>query len=96
MRECLTQLGLHQGVDIQVDCIDTQRKPRIDLSKTAERDELLKAIRAGASCFTFSRAPWANFRGPRPVRSYATPRGFNTLTGAGGGRLASPPQRSWS
>ena len=72
MRECLTQLGLHQKVDTQVDCIDIQRKPRIDLSKTAERDELLKATRAGAydailpspPCFTFSRVPWANFRGP--------------------------------
>ena len=89
MRECLTQLGLHQGVDIQVDCVDVQRKPRIDLSKTAKRDKLLKAIRAGAydaillspPCSAFSRAPWANFRGPRPVRSYAKPRGFDALTG---------------
>ena len=76
--------------DIQVHCVDIQRKPRTDLSKKNERDKLLKAIRSGENdaillsppCSTFSRAAWANFRGPRPVRSYAKPRGFDTLTGA--------------
>ena len=90
MRDCLAKLGHEQGVDIQIDCIDIQRKPRIDLSKKKERDKLLQAIRSGAydaillspPCSTFSRAPWANFQGLRPVRSYATPRGFATLTGA--------------
>ena len=85
-----TKLGYEQGIDIQIVCIDIQRKPRIDLSKTKERDKLLQAIRAGAydailpspPCSTFSRAPWANFKGPRPVRSYENPRGFDTLTGA--------------
>ena len=87
MRDCLTKLGYEQGVDIQIDCVDIQRKPRIDLSKTKEREKLLQAIQAGAydaillspPRSTFSRAPWANFRGPRPVRGYENPRGFATL-----------------
>ena len=33
-------------------------------------------------CSSFSRATWANFRGPRPVRSYECPRGLQTLTPA--------------
>ena len=33
-------------------------------------------------CASFSRATWANFRGPRPVRSYDCPRGLQTLTPA--------------
>ena len=33
-------------------------------------------------CSSFSRAAWANFRGPRPVRSYDHPRGLETLTPA--------------
>ena len=90
MRDCLTKLGYEQGVDIHIDCIDIQRKPRIDLSKTKEREKILQAIRAGAydaillspPRSTFSRAPWANFKGPRPVRSYENPRGLATLTGA--------------
>ena len=31
-------------------------------------------------CATFSRATWANYQGPRPVRSFASPRGLETLT----------------
>ena len=31
-------------------------------------------------CSTFSRAPCTNFKGPRPVRSYAHPRGLLKLT----------------
>ena len=48
MRDCLTKLGYEQGVDIDIHCVDIQRKPRIDLSKTKEREKLLQAIRAGA------------------------------------------------
>ena len=63
---------------------------RESISPRQQRDKLLKAIRAGAydafllspPCSAFSIAPWANFRGPRPVRSYAKPQGFDTLTGA--------------
>ena len=31
-------------------------------------------------CSTFSRAPWANFKGPRLFRSYEKPRGLDKLT----------------
>ena len=40
------------------------------------------AVLLSPPCATFSRAPWANFRGPRPVRSYECPRGLQTLTPA--------------
>ena len=40
------------------------------------------AVLLSPPCATFSRAAWANFRGPRPVRSYECPRGLQTLTPA--------------
>ena len=88
MTECLHhQAG---GYKLRITCVDIQRKPRIDLAKTTERQKLLARIRAqefdaillSPPCSTFSRAPWANFKGPRPVRSAAKPRGLDTLTAA--------------
>ncbi|CAE7794108.1 unnamed protein product [Symbiodinium sp. CCMP2456] len=40
------------------------------------------AILLSPRCASFSRATWANFRGPRPVRSYELPRGLEKLTPA--------------
>ena len=70
--------------------MDIQRRPSVDLAKTKERQKLLARIRAqefhaillSPLCSTFSRAPWANFKGPRPVRSAAKPRGLDKLTAA--------------
>ena len=61
---------------------------KADLSKTKVRDKYLHLIRQGEfdmifispPCATFSRATWANYQGPRPVRSFASPRGLETLT----------------
>ena len=69
---------------------DIQRRPSVDLANTVERQKLLARIRAqefdaillSPPCSTFSRAPWANFKGPRPVRSAAKPRGLDKLTAA--------------
>ena len=90
MRDCLIKLGYENGGDIHVDCVDLQRKPWTDLSKKREREKIRRLIRSGIydaillspPCSTFSRAPWVNFKGPRPVQSYAKPRGSDTLTGS--------------
>ena len=88
MTECLHQQAW--GCQLRMTCVDVQRRPKIDLARTQERHKLLARIRAqefdaillSPPCSTFSRAPWANFKGPRPVRSAATPRGLDKLTAA--------------
>ena len=69
--------------------MDIQRKPRIDLAKTKERQKLLARIRAQEFDAILYRhrallleSPWANFKGPRPVCSAAKPRGLDKLTAA--------------
>lgn len=39
-----------------------------------------EAVLVSPPCSTFSRAPWSNLMGPRPVRNYKFPRGFTWLT----------------
>ena len=88
MTQCLQQQAA--GRKLHITCVDIQRKPSIDLAKSKERQRLLTRIRAqefdaillSPPCSTFSRAPWANFKGPRPVRSAARPRGLDKLTAA--------------
>ena len=88
MTECLHQQAW--GYKLRMTCVDIQRKPKVDLARTQERHKLLARIRAqefdaillSPPCSTFSRAPWANFKGPRPVRSAARPRGLDKLTAA--------------
>ena len=71
-------------------CVDIKRRPWINLSLPKEREKLLQQIREGRfdaiilspPCSTFSTACWANNKGPRPVRSCASPRGLETLTAA--------------
>ena len=86
MTECLQQMA--SGYEIHMTCVDIQRRPSVDLAKTKERHKLLARIRSkefdsirlSPPCSTFSRAPWANFKGPRPVRSLTKPRGLDKLT----------------
>ena len=88
MTQCLQQLAT--GYKVRMTCVDIQRKPSVDLAKTKERRKLLARIQAKEydaillppPCSTFSRAPWANFKGPRPVRSAAKPQGLDPLTAA--------------
>ena len=88
MTQCLQQQAA--GCKLHITCVDIQRRPSIDLAKSKERQRLLTRIRAqefhaillSPPCSTFSRAPWANFKGPRPVRSAAKPRGLDKLTAA--------------
>ena len=86
MTDCLHQLA--NGYKIRMTCVDIQRRPSVDLARSKEREKLLAGIRAkefeaillSPPCSTFSRAPWANFKGPRPVHSYEKPRGLDKLT----------------
>ena len=90
MQSCLKQLCATEGLNLEMLCIDIKRKPWIDLSQSRERDKLVEQIKQGLfdaiiispPCSTFSRACWANHRGPRPVRSYKSPKGLDTLTAA--------------
>ena len=86
MTDCLQQLA--SGYKVHMTCVDIQRRPSVDLAKTRERCKLLArilskefdAILLSPPCSTFSRAPCVNFKGPRPVRSYAKQRGLDKLT----------------
>ena len=92
MTQCQQQLAA--GYKIRMTCVDIQRRPSVDLARRKERRKLLARIQAkefdaillSPPCSTFSRAPWANFKGPRPVRSAAKPRGLDQLTAAERGR----------
>ena len=90
MQSCLKQLCATEGLNLEMLCIDIKRKPWIDLSQSRERDRLLEQIKQGKfdaiivspPCSTFSRACSANHKGPRPIRSYRSPKGLDTLTAA--------------
>ena len=56
----------------------TREKHLTDL--TSLRKGLYDIVAMSPPRSTFSRATWASFRGPRPVRSYAQPRGLERLT----------------
>ena len=53
-----------------------QRKKILDKIRSGYYD----AILLSPPCSTFSRAPWANKKGPRPVRCFENPRGLDSLT----------------
>ena len=72
MQSCLKQLCATEGLNLDMLCVDIKRRPWIDLSNTKEREKLLEQIRQGKfdaiilspPCSTFSRACWANRKGP--------------------------------
>ena len=67
--------------------MDILRKPFTDLSNPRIQNSFLERVRDGSyfavilspPCSTFSRAPWRNRRGPRPIRSYEYPDGLPGL-----------------
>lgn len=73
---------------VQVEMVDIQVRPYLDVTLPKVREYLLNKISTGQyyavllspPCSTFSRATWANRKGPRPVRSFVFPRGFKRLT----------------
>ena len=88
MATCLCKLAATWALDLRTECVDIQRSAKQDLSLPKVRGSYLDRIRAkefdaillSPPCASFSRATWANFRGPRPVRSYELPRGLEKLT----------------
>ena len=90
MATCLQQLAGAWTLNLKTECVDVKRSAKHDLSLPKVRQSYLERIAAkefdavllSPPCASFSRAPWANFRGPRPVRSYEHQRGLPTLTPA--------------
>ena len=78
MATCLQQLAATWTLDLRTECVDIKRNAKLDLSLPKVRNSYLDRIRAkefhaillSPPCAGFSCATWANFRGPRPVRSY--------------------------
>ena len=86
----LRRLSKRYGVALEIEMVDIQVRPFLDLTREAVQRRLLNKINPGyyfavllsPPCSTFSRVVWANKRGPRPVRSFAQPRGLHRLTWA--------------
>ena len=74
---CLRQLARRHEIMIQVVELDIQRDQRHDFTLPAIQKAWLQKIHQGdffavvstPPCSTFSRAPWANEKGPYPLRS---------------------------
>ena len=83
-----SKLSKRHSRAVQVEMVDIKVKPHIDLTKKCNRDKILKKIKDvrynviifSPPCSTFSRAPWSNRKGPRPVRSFVRPKGLARLS----------------
>ena len=83
----LRKLAQRYGLPLKVEAIDIAVRPFVDLSNPSVQEQILSRIKRGdffavvltPPCSTFSRAPWRNKRGPRPIRSFDHPDGFPTL-----------------
>ena len=75
------------GISLQLVELDILRNAKVNFALDKVRDFWLMKIKAkhfdlvisSPPCSTFSRAPWANLWGPRPIRSQMFPRGFTWL-----------------
>ena len=71
-------------IRVEIHEVDIQRSRKMDLTKPKVQKRILQSIDLGVydaviltpPCSTFSRAVWANDRGPYPLRSFLCPRGF--------------------
>ena len=78
-----------EQVNIRVHALDIARDPSHDLLQEQLQRELLDKLRShffqavvmSPPCATWSRAPWANSLGPRPLRSSAHPWRYPWLEG---------------
>ncbi|CAE7381755.1 unnamed protein product [Symbiodinium natans] len=88
MAASIKRAAQQHGCEATVHCVDISRQARVDLATSKVRNFYLQQLRDGLydavllspPCSSFSRAVWANFRGPRPVRSSLFPRGYKKLT----------------
>ena len=85
--DCLKKKSKHLLIRTEIIEYDILRRKSIDLSRNTVQQSILHQIRQGlfdvvlasSPCSTFSRATCSNRRGPRPMRSFAFPRGFTWL-----------------
>ena len=78
-----------ERVAISVEAYDVLRDPAHDLLVDPLRTKILDRLKQGEfdavimspPCGTWSRAPWANANGPRPLRSSQHPWGYPWLEG---------------
>ena len=92
----LRSWSLHGEFEVDVEEWDILNGPSFDLLSQTNRETLLAAIAGGyydavlmsPPCGTWSRAPWANQFGPRPLRSSSYPWGFPWLEGDRQGKVA--------
>ena len=82
------KLASRFSIAVEVEMIDIKVRPHLDLTKESVRKRVLSKLQTGhyhaiilsPPCSTFSRAPWSNRQGPRPVRSFVHHRGLRRLT----------------
>jgi hypothetical protein len=75
------------GISLHLVELDILRNAKVNFALDKVRDFWLTKIKAkefhlvisSPPCSTFSRDPWANLWGPRPIRSHVFPRGFTWL-----------------
>ena len=87
MKHYLIQHCKRQRVQLQLKELDIQRNSKDNFVIGTVQKKWLNRIEAGdfdfvlcsPPCSTFSRAPWANLWGPRPIRSFLHPKGFPWL-----------------
>ena len=84
-----SKLAKRHSRAVEVEVVDIKVKPHVDLTLKSNRDRILgkiklhkyDAIILSPPCSsTFSRAPWSNRKGPRPIRSFLKPKGFERLS----------------
>ena len=84
MAAYLKKLAAVHGRQLNVIELDIQRDKRCDFTRQVVQKKWLQRIDNGEfdavvltpPCSTYSRAPWANDKGPYPLRSRRYPRGF--------------------
>ena len=87
MKHFLNLSAKRQNLRLVIHEVDIQRSRLHDLAKRDTQKIYLDDLRKGTyqilltspPCSTFTRAVWANFNGPRPIRSMIHPRGFAWL-----------------
>ena len=85
-----SKLAKRHSTAVEVEMVDVKVKPHVDLTLKSNRDKILEKIKLhkydviilSPPCSTFSRAPWSNRKGPRPIRSFLKPKGLERLSWA--------------
>ena len=87
MKHFLHKFCKQHNISLKLVELDIIRNARVNFALASVREFWLMKISSGEyhlllsspPCSTFSRAPWANLWGPRPIRSFTHLRGFTWL-----------------